>query len=137
MDSDAWLAGIVGVAGIVLVALVVVALRAVNGARRIQPGASSDDRPPTSAAYAARGLGHVFGGMNTSRRRRSVEGNLQRAFLRIDSVDPQAGPRRIGMALAEVGLLSPVPEPGDDMPSEPTWPTNRTGPDRSRREDDE
>ncbi|MET1005985.1 MAG: hypothetical protein ABWX96_10570 [Propionibacteriaceae bacterium] len=47
---------------------------------------------------------------------RTVEGNFERAFARIDAVDPYLAQRRIGEALAEVGLVSPS-SVFDDPPS--------------------
>lgn len=138
MSENVWLAGVVGVAGVVLIAMVIVVLRAVNQARRARPGyGPAEPEPPTAVAYAARGLGHMFGAVNAPRRPRSVEDNLQRAFARIDAVDPYAGARRIGMALAEVGLLSPEPADTDDSRRHDAWPVDTRRHERARREDEE
>lgn len=127
----------VGVSGIVLIVLVLAGLRIVSAARPQQPrspGTADQQRRPVG--YAARGLGHMFGAVNAPRRVRSVEDNLQRAFARIDAVDPYAGARRVGMALVEVGLLAPEPSETSDGPSRDAWPFNQPT-QRERREDQE
>jgi len=148
VNNDVWLAGVVGVAGLVLIAMVVVVLRVVNQSRRSRPGSGETDgsEPLTPVAYAARGLGHMFGAVNAPHRVRSVEDNLQRAFARIDTIDPYAGQRRIGMALTDVGLLDGAPDaseapaapeaPAEDRPRTP-WPFDSRPPERDRREDDQ
>ena len=144
MNGNGWLAGVVGVAGLVLIAMVTVVLRAVNQSRRARPGygPTAESEPPTAVAYAARGLGHMFGAVNAPRRPRSVESNLQRAFARIDAIDPYAGPRRIGMALTDKGLLSPEaastePTATDQGRSSDVWPVDTRRHQRARREDEE
>jgi hypothetical protein len=137
VNSDGWLTGVVGVSGVVLIGLVLVVLRTLSQSRPPRPGSAtrSPSSPPSSAAHAARGMGYLFGVVNTPRRQRSVEDNLQRAFARIDAVDPHLAERRIGMALADLGSS------GDGTPADvagPTWPTwqhDREPDGRSRRED--
>ena len=142
MNSDDWLAGVVGVSGIVLIALVTVVLRAVMSSRPRSSGAGGQSSPLSgTVAFTARGLGHLFGSLNSPPRSPSVEKNMQRALSRIDAIDPYEGQRRVGMALADVGLVGdPAPadpdSTGDTEPTGQTWPLD----DRwhhKRREDQE
>ena len=138
MNSDAWLTGVVGVSGVVLIGLVLVVLRTLSQARPAAPSSSrSPSSTPSSAAHAARGMGYLFGVLNTPRRQRSVEDNLQRAFARIDAVDPHSAERRIGMALADLGLIGTGSgtQPGDGSPPGPIWPYDKQAGARPGRED--
>ncbi len=136
MNSDAWLTGVVGVSGVVLIGLVLVVLRTLSQARPARSGDPRSPAPsPSSAAHAARGMGYLFGVLNTPRRQRSVEDNLQRAFARIDAVDPHLAERRIGMALADLGLTGTGTQAGADRPARPTWPYDNQGEPRTRRGD--
>ena len=143
MNSDDWLTGVVGVAGIVLIALVTVVLRAVMSSRPrpADAGGQRDSPLPGTVAFTARGLGHLFGKLNSPPRSPSVEKNVRRALDRIDTVDPYEGQRRVGMALADVGMVGD-PAPAESEPTGNTEPTGHTWPldDRwhdKRREDQE
>lgn len=133
MNSDDLLTGVVGVSGIGLIALVAVVLRAVMASRPAPADTGKRDSPlPGTVAYTARGLGHLFGNLNAPPRSPSVEKNLRRALMRIDAIDPYEGQRRVGMALADVGLVGD-PVPADPEPTGNTWPVDDRWHDR--RED--
>ncbi|HYP43599.1 MAG TPA: hypothetical protein VEQ66_00185 [Propionibacteriaceae bacterium] len=136
MNSDAWLTGVVGVSGVVLIGLVLVVLRTLGQSRPARPGSSPSRSPrSTSVNHVARGMGYLFGAMNTPRRQRSVEDNLQRAFARIDAIDPHVAQRRIGMALADFGPVGADPPPETDRPARSTWPYDKQAEGRARRGD--
>jgi hypothetical protein len=106
--ENAWLAGVVGLAGVVAIILTALVIMSVRPSRarttdRTRPGSSrAPDATPGAAGRARLRLGAI----GRPRRHRSVEGNFERAFARIDAVDPYAVQRRIGEALADAGLVS-------------------------------
>lgn len=125
MSEDAWLTITIGSAAVLAIACVGYVLYALRGTR----AGSAAGTPPASSYRTTPLTGHRRRGSLrwTSRPRsgehRSVEDNLARAFERIDAVDPFVAQRRIGQALAEVGLVSspsvfdePPPPAGADVP---------------------
>jgi hypothetical protein len=65
---------------------------------------SSSDGPSDSLA---RGFSYLHVSPRSSARRAGVQHRLERAFRRVDAVDPYAAPRRIGEALLQAGLAEP------------------------------
>jgi hypothetical protein len=147
VEGDAWLTIVVGASGIIAIVLIGLVVRVIRPARSTvsltrtsrragrdpdrsaESGASPWSRATPSRAWSFRSFGPWH-------RHRSVEGNLQRAFARIDAVDPYELPRRIGSALTEAGLLSEAPEePPAPRPRNP-WPFGQER-DRQHGKDDE
>lgn len=57
----------------------------------------------------ARGFSYLHVSPRSSARRAGVQHRLERAFRRVDAVDPYAARRRIGEALVQAGLTEPPP----------------------------
>ncbi len=64
----------------------------------------SSDR---SSDSLARGFSYLHVSPRSSARRAGVQHRLERAYRRVDTVDPYAAPRRIGEALLQAGLTEP------------------------------
>jgi hypothetical protein len=65
--------------------------------------------PDTSSGSLARGFSYLHVSPRSSARRAGVQQRVERAFVRIDAVDPYVAPRRIGEALLQAGLTEPSP----------------------------
>lgn len=105
MDA-AWIFVVIA-AVVVLVALMVYILPPRRGA----PGEAPEVAPgttPSSSGSLARGFGYLQVSSGPTVRRGGVHSRLQRAFQRVDAVDPHANPRRIGEALVQAGLADPL-----------------------------
>jgi hypothetical protein len=145
VQSDAWLIIVIGASGVVAIVLVGLVIRSI---RPVTPAVESGpsrlrslgrrDPGPSSGQASGRTSGRAwsFRSFGPWHHQRSVEQNLHRAFARIDSVDPTATQRRIGSALAEIGLAN---EAQDDAPDAPdperprnTWPFGQS---RTRQPD--
>ena len=124
MEGVAWV--FVGAAAVAtLVALLVFLVPLARGSNPA-PAARRADAPPSSPVGSlARGFSYLHVSPRTSVRRAGVHDRLQRAFGRIDAVDPHEAPRRIGEALLQAGLAEPETRP---TPTDP--PSTR--PDRAR-----
>lgn len=112
MPENAWLTIVIGVSGVVAIVAVGLITRLLRppkpqpaypgGAGSEETGGSRRSSGPARVsrrAWAMRSFGPWY-------HRRSVAANLERAFSRIDAVDPYLLPRRIGEALSETGLWS-------------------------------
>jgi hypothetical protein len=110
VPENAWLTIVIGFSGAVAILAVALVTRALRPTRA--PADSTgrsmvhDDEPRGAGVAPIPHRGWALRSFGPWHRRRSVETNLQRAFARIDAVDPYAMPRRIGSALAETGLWS-------------------------------
>ena len=128
MENETGLIVLIGLTGAVL-AVVVVLLRHTarnrGGANRREPGRdATDDSSPASrppSVITSSGLGHLFGGLGHRHRSSSVEARLERAYARIDAVDPYAGARRIGASLADSGLVGGHRGSGGHDGIRPPW----------------
>ena len=112
MDNEAGLIVLIGLTGAVLAFFVVLLRHTVRSrgrsTRRGMERDAADESAPASrppSAFTSSGLGHLFGGLGHRHRSSSVGARLERAYARIDAVDPYAGARRIGAALAGSGLV--------------------------------
>ena len=135
MQNEAGLIVLIGLTGAVL-ALFVVLLRHTlrsrgrstrRGTERAADESAPASRPPS--AFTSSGLGHLFGGLGHRHRSSSVGARLERAYARIDAVDPYAGARRIGAALADSGLVGGQVGSGGHDAIRPPWqptPARRT-----------
>jgi hypothetical protein len=140
MLDEVWLTAVIALSGVVLIVLLAVLLKGgkVRDSRRpsgpsLAPGSSAAS--PSPSRLTAGGIGYLFYGGGTRRPQRSVESNLERAILRIDSVDPYAAPRRIGLALSEAGLSPEPAAPAPEAPARNPWPFKEPGPNAQRSED--
>jgi hypothetical protein len=137
VENEAGLTVLIGLSGAVLAFFVFLLLRTVrNRSRPSGPGTTDDDagapasRPPS--AFTSSGLRHLFGGLGHRHRNSSVGIRLERAYARIDAVDPYAGARRIGTALADSRLVGGHsaghhPDDGPRLPwqTEEPWRTEQ------------
>jgi len=100
VGAELWVFVVVG-AGVLLVGLVVFVVPVLRAERR--PAASAPPAPvaTTRTGSLLRGFGYLYEAPEFARRTRSVGHRLQRAFDRIEAVDPNAAPRRIGLALLQ------------------------------------
>jgi hypothetical protein len=134
MAGDLGLVGLVLLCAAVLIVLLVVVVRALNSGRRRKVSSllrpePVDRIPAASSSSLARGVGYLYGPMGSTRRRRSVGLNLERAAQRVDAVDPYAVPRRIGQALTEIGLsLAADTRPDRAVSTDPTTPSTTEPP---------
>lgn len=78
------------------------------------PGSAPDPRrsaaPQTSTSPTgplAKGFGYLFSPLGLPRRQTSIGSRLERALRRIDSVDPYATHRRVGLALLQTTETDP------------------------------
>jgi hypothetical protein len=87
------------------------------GRPRSRPRARASADTPGS--HLIMGFAYLFPPLDFSRRRGSIQGRMERAFQRVDAVDPYAAPRRIGSALLQAGFvdteaqLPPAAEPAE------------------------
>lgn len=103
MGNELWLSAVVAVTGAVLVVMITLVLRSLRSdSPTAGPGSGLAAAFPS--ASIARGIGRLFGPLGTPQRTRSVEGSFTLAVERIAAVDPYEAPRRVGIALLEVGL---------------------------------
>lgn len=72
-------------------------------------GAPDTAGRPDQSGSLARGFSYLHISPRWSGRRPGVQQRLERAFRRIDAVDPYVAPRRIGEALLHAGLIEPEP----------------------------
>lgn len=114
MDA-AWIF-VVLAAVVVLVALMVYVLPprrdAQGDATEVPSGAT-----PSSSGSLARGFSYLQVSSGRRVRRGGVHSRLERAFRRIDAVDPHANTRRIGEALAQAQARLPAPPTPAAQPS--------------------
>jgi hypothetical protein len=145
VENEAGLIVLIGLTGAVL-AFFVVLLRqtARSRGRSTRQGPDRDpaiERAPASrppSAFTSSGLGHLFGGLGHRHRSSSVGARLERAYARIDAVDPYAGARRIGAALADSGLVGgQVGSGGHDAIRPPWQPTEARRTEQQWRTEDE
>jgi len=110
---------------LIVVALVVfvVPLGRGDGASRRGAGAGG---APSATGSLARGFSYLHVSSRAPVRRGGVQQRLDRAFARIDAVDPHAAPRRIGEALVQARVAEP--------PSAPPFVPPRTTPAASPRD---
>lgn len=78
--------------------------------------ATAPDRSTISRPLAE-GFGYLFSPLGLARRQTNVGSRLERALRRIDSVDPYAAHRRIGLALLQTGER-PETRPAETGPRE-------------------
>jgi hypothetical protein len=107
--NNLWLF-IVLAAAVLLVALVVYFVPVIRGGwRRFAPsrGPSAFSSSSPSPSPLVQGFGYLYATPRFTRYRRRVEDRLDRAFQRIAAVDPDAAPRRIGLAMLQSGLVDP------------------------------
>ena len=119
MDA-AWIFVVIA-AVVVLVALMVYVLPP----RRDTASAAVDVPPgttPSSSGSLARGFSYLQGSSGRTVRRGGVHSRLERAFQRIDAVDPHANTRRIGEALVQAGLADAAAPPAAPRRSAPATP---------------
>jgi hypothetical protein len=77
----------------------------------------------SAANHLIMGVAYLFPPMDFSRSRGSVHRRMERAFQRVDAVDPYAAPRRIGSALLQAGFVDTQPAlPPAAEPAEPWAP---------------
>lgn len=118
MTQQAWLAILVGASIVVAIVLAAPLIPRLRSSGRLS---TSHDPAPQSLGTVGTTAGRprlvsLVPVLRRTRGPRTVEGNFERAFARIDAVDPYLAQRRIGEALAEVGLVSPS-SVFDDPPS--------------------
>ncbi|WP_375387293.1 MULTISPECIES: hypothetical protein [Actinomycetes] len=73
------------------------------------PGGTGPRPPDGPSESLARGFSYLHVSPRSSARRAGVQQRLERAYRRVDAVDPYAAPRRIGEALLQAGLTEPPP----------------------------
>lgn len=136
MRNNLWLFVILA-AGVLLVAMLVFFVPVIrSGWSRLSPSrgtSSPSSSAPTSAPPSplVRGFGYLYATPRFTRYRRSVQERLDRAFQRIDAIDPESAPRRIGLAMLQSGLVdSPTrsaPDADRGAPWGDTPPTDEPG----------
>ena len=84
---------------------------------RSRPRVFSD----SPAGHLIMGFGYLYPPITFTRSRGSVHRRMERAFQRIDAVDPYAPGRRIGEALMEAGFVESTPEVPPATEAEPAW----------------
>ena len=116
MITGPWLVLAVTVIVAVLVGLLVLYAPSLRTVGR-RPAGAPRWRPEAShPGSLLKGVGYLFGSRRSFRRSDGVTGRFERAVGRIDTVDPFAAPRRIGLAMVQAGL---VDEPSlADLPTE-------------------
>lgn len=124
MSSSSLLILVIGilVATLLVIAGFVIPIFLTTGARpRSRPRARAFSDSP--ASHLIMGFTYLFPPIDFSRSRGSVQRRMERAFLRVDVVDPYAAPRRIGTALMQAGFVdSENPLPPTAEPAEPAAP---------------
>jgi len=136
VPQEAWLTIVLAVSGVVAIAVVMLAMHILRPSARVSStrGPADPLGDPLDPTAARRRRLILIGGGYRLRGQRSVEDNFERAYARIDAVDPYLAQRRIGDALAEVGLVSSVfDEPADRGRAQPFGEV----PDRSHQWEDE
>lgn len=127
MEGVAWVfVGAAAVATLVALLVFLVPLGRSSGQTTAAPQA--DAAPDSGVGSLARGFSYLHVSPRTSARRAGVHDRLQRAFRRIDAVDPHEAPRRIGEALLQAGLSEPArrPPPTDPPSMRPDRGLHRT-----------
>jgi hypothetical protein len=129
VPENAWLAIVIGISGVVAIVGIGLVSRMLRPARSRR--AASSERDTTSASAERRPgsggrSGFALAAFGRPRHQRSVVGNFERAYRRIDSVDPYAVQRRIGEALADSGLVSAGPAAPQPARRVDTWPFGKT-----------
>jgi hypothetical protein len=153
VGGDAWLSIVIGASGVIAIILIAVVVRSIRpgpgpGATGGSGGSGSTssftrnprrtglDLGPTTVHRRASARGWEFRSFGPWHQHRSVEHRMQRAFERVDAIDPYAMPRRIGNALAETGLLSEGSDEPARQQSPTSWPFGQAR-GRQQRKDEE
>lgn len=132
MPENAWLTIVIGFSGVVAIIGIGLVARMVRPAR--SRGTATPGRRSTSTSPARESggrSGFALAAFGRTRTQRSVVGNFERAYRRIDAVDPYAGARRIGEALAESGLVAAAPSEAPPERPVDTWPFGKAQDGRS------
>jgi hypothetical protein len=116
-------------AAVLLVALVMFFVPVIRGGWSRLSSATSRPTasPPARPNPLVKGFGYLYVTPRFAPHRHTVEDRLQRAFARIDAVDPDAAPRRIGLALLQASL-----DDSSGWPARPRQAATEQG--RPRRE---
>lgn len=121
MSSVSLVVAVLAAVVIVLALIFYVVTLTWAGRRRLgtAPGAAADGgtgpgttgRVPAEgpSASLARGFSYLHVLPRSASRRPGVQHRLDRAFRRVDGVDPHASSRRIGEALLQAGLVEDLP----------------------------
>lgn len=129
MEGVAWV--FVGAAAVAtLVALLAFLVPLGRGSGQASGVRRADTSSSSPVGSLARGFSYLHVSPRSSTRRAGVHDRLQRAFARIDAVDPHEAPRRIGEALLQAGLADAGTRPPPTDPPE----ARRTGSHRIPRE---
>ena len=127
MEGVAWV--FVGAAAVATLVALLVFLVPLG---RSSSQASGPRRPDASSSSPvgslARGFSYLHVSPRTSVRRAGVHDRMQRAFARIDAVDPHEAPRRIGEALLQAGLAEAGTRPPSTNPPAARPDRSRTAP---------
>jgi hypothetical protein len=108
------------VATLLVIAGFVIPIFLAGGARpRSRPRARSFSDTP--AGHLIMGVTYLFPPIDFSRSRGSVQRRMERAFQRVDVVDPYAAPRRIGSALLQAGFVDTETELPPAIEPEEPW----------------
>nr|WP_294694757.1 hypothetical protein [uncultured Friedmanniella sp.] len=121
MEGVAWV--FVGAAAVAtLVALLAFLVPLGRGSGQASGVRRADASSSSPVGSLARGFSYLHVSPRSSTRRAGVHDRLQRAFARIDAVDPHEAPRRIGEALLQAGLADSGtrPPPTDPPEARPT-----------------
>lgn len=120
--DNLWLFVVLG-AAVVLVALLVFLVPTVRGGLgRLSSDDEANDRTgPARTGSLVRGFGYLYVAPSYIRSQRTVGSRMARAIARVDAVDPEAAPRRIGAAMMKAGLSDPLTWPPRPSESDPRW----------------
>ena len=104
----------------VLVGLMVLYVPVLGTRHRRSSGDHGLHFPTSHPSSLLKGVGYLFGARRSYRRSDGVVGRFDRAFVRIDQVDPYAAPRRIGLAMVQAGLVDAPSSPDAPLEEQPT-----------------
>jgi hypothetical protein len=135
VPENALLTIVIGFSGVVAIIGIGLVARIVRPARSRRPATPPPHPTSVPAATESAGRsGFALAAFGRTRTQRSVVGNFERAYRRIDAVDPYAGARRIGEALAESGLVAAAPSEREPERPVDTWPFGKARGGRSGEE---